>query len=69
MPAKVRFMAVLFPILINIFFVDLAYSLSVNYSYEGNNFVEITGEPDKFSTDDRVTAKFNIDCAVAQAIA
>jgi len=65
MPAMVGFMVMLFPILINIFFVDSAYALSVNYSYEGNNFVEITGEPDKFSTDDRVTAKFNIDCTVA----
>ena len=65
MSAMVRFRAMVFPILINIFIVDSAYALSVNYSYVGNNFVEISGEPDKFSTDDRVTAKFNIDCAVA----
>ena len=56
---------VMFSLLINIFFVSAASALSVTYSYEGNNFVEIEGEPGVFSTSDKVLAKFTLDCAAA----
>jgi len=59
------FIAVTFLMASTIFFVKSAYALSVNYSYLGSKFTEIEGEPDIFSSDDRVTARFSIDCAIA----
>ena len=60
-------MPVLFLLCINVLFVDLARALSVTYSYEGNSFVELEGEPDIFSTSDKVIAQFTLDCVVAHA--
>ena len=60
-------MPVLFLLCINVFFVDLARALSVTYSYKGNNFVEFEGEPEIFSTSDKVIAQFTLDCVVAHA--
>jgi hypothetical protein len=51
----------------NIFCVDLAHALSLTYIYRGNNFVELQGDTSIFSTNDRVTAQFTIDCAAAHS--
>lgn len=45
--------------------VDSAFAGQVSYSYEGNNFVEVEGDPELFSTSERVTAEFTVDCAAA----
>jgi hypothetical protein len=37
----------------------------VTYDYRGNHFVSIEGEPGVFSTNDRVTGRFTVDCRVA----
>jgi uncharacterized repeat protein (TIGR01451 family) len=39
----------------------------MEYLYRGNRFVELEGIPGFFSSTDRVTAKFIIDCAVAHS--
>ena len=45
--------------------IDSALAAQVSYSYEGNNFVEVEGDPELFSTSDRVSASFTVDCAAA----
>ena len=52
-------------IFICLFLVNHALALTVNYAYEGNKFTDIEGEPDSFSPDDRVSAKFIVDCEAA----
>jgi len=54
-------------IFIHIFFVNLANAISLIYVYRGNNFTELQGDPGIFTTNDRVTAKFTIDCAAAHS--
>ena len=54
-------------IFIHIFFVNLANAISLIYVYRGNNFVELQGEPGIFTTNDRVTAQFTIDCAAVDS--
>ena len=45
--------------------VGAASADSANYVYRGNNFDDIQGEPGIFSTNDRVTGRFTVDCSVA----
>ena len=45
--------------------VGAANADSVTYVYRGNNFVQIDGDPTIFSTKDRVTGRFTIDCSIA----
>lgn len=56
---------VCFAMCINILCVDVAGADSVTYVYRGNNFVELQGEPGIFSTKDRVTGQFTLDCSAA----
>lgn len=46
-------------------FAQTVHALTATYSYQGNNFVDFDGEPGVFSSDDRVTAQFTLDCAMA----
>jgi hypothetical protein len=50
---------------INAVCVGAAGADFVTYDYRGNNFVSIDGEPGVFSTKDRVTGRFTINCSVA----
>jgi hypothetical protein len=50
---------------INCLFVNAAVADSATYVYRGNNFEELQGEPGVFSTKDRVTGRFTIDCSIA----
>ena len=45
--------------------VGAASADSATYVYRGNNFDDIQGEPGIFSTNDRVTGRFTVDCSVA----
>lgn len=40
-------------------------ALSVTYSYTGNTFTKVSGEPGVFSMEDRVTGSFTVLCEVA----
>lgn len=42
-------------------------ALSVTYSYTGNNFTQVSGEPGVFSAEDRVTGSFTVSCEIADA--
>jgi hypothetical protein len=44
---------------------EVAGAVSMTYVYRGNNFVEIQGELGIFSTNDRVTGQFTVDCSAA----
>jgi len=61
------FIPVLFSISINVCLVNTAHALLATYSYQGNNFDKFEGEPETFSTSDRVTAQFTLDCAAAHS--
>lgn len=50
---------------INTLCVNAAGADTATYVYRGNNFVEISGEPGIFTTKDRVTGRFTIDCNAA----
>ena len=50
---------------INTLCANAAGAESVTYDYRGNNFVELQGEPGIFSTNDRVTGRFTLDCGAA----
>lgn len=52
-------------ICVNTLCVGAASADSVTYDYRGNNFVELEGEPGLFSTKDRVTGRFTLDCNIA----
>jgi hypothetical protein len=52
-------------ICVNTLCVGAAGADSVTYDYRGNNFAELQGDPELFSTKDRVTARFTLDCSVA----
>ena len=52
---------------VNGFFVNAAEADSATYVYRGNNFEEVGGEPGVFSTTDRVTGRFTVDCSIAHA--
>jgi len=54
-------------LLINLVLAASARGLGVTYYYEGNYFVEFDGTENLFSTEDRVTARFLVDCALAHA--
>ena len=51
---------------INCLCVNPAAADSATYVYRGNNFEELEGEPGVFSTKDRVTGHFTVDCSNAQ---
>jgi hypothetical protein len=50
---------------INVLCVNPASADSATYVYRGNNFTDIQGEPGVFSTKDRVTGHFTVDCGIA----
>ena len=50
---------------INILCVNAASADSATYVYRGNNFTDIQGEPGVFSTKDRVTGHFTVNCSIA----
>lgn len=49
----------------NCFFVSAAAADSSTYVYRGNNFEQVDGEPGVFTTKDRVTGYFTVDCGIA----
>jgi hypothetical protein len=50
---------------INTLCINAAGADSVTYDYRGNNFVELQGESGIFSTKDRVTGRFTLNCSAA----
>jgi hypothetical protein len=50
---------------INCFYVNAAAADTATYVYRGNTFEELDGEPGVFSTKDRVTGHFTVDCSIA----
>jgi Spondin_N len=53
----------------SLFYSMTATAQALVYSYEGNNFDLIEFQSDLFTTDDRVTASFRLDCAAAHQAA
>jgi uncharacterized repeat protein (TIGR01451 family) len=51
----------------NVLLANSVAALTMDYFYRGNPFVEVEGVTGLFSTTDRVTARFTIDCAVAHS--
>ena len=50
---------------INCLLVNTAAADSATYVYRGNNFEHVGGEPGVFTTKDRVTGHFAVDCSIA----
>lgn len=50
---------------VSCFFASAAVADSATYVYRGNNFEEVDGIPGVFSTKDRVTGHFSVDCSIA----
>ena len=57
----------LFALCLAILHTSSVAALSMDYLYRGNPFVEVEGITGLFSTSDRVSARFTLDCTVAHS--